>query len=112
MEQELKTTPPETQVCKCCGRELPVEEFRFIGTGEHRNRLRTCNACCGKKSSATRKGKKVNELDDLRRQLQEARTLRLRDFQPRELMIELKHRGYEGTLTYTEVRTIDITKVD
>ena len=54
----------------------------------------------------------VEEKECLQRQQQEARSLRLRDFQPRELMIELKRRGYEGTLTYTEVKTIDITKVD
>ena len=38
--------------------------------------------------------------------------MRLRDFQPRELMIALKELGYEGTLTYVERHTIDITKVD
>jgi len=106
--EELKTTPPETQVCKCCGRELPIENFTVGGFG----RRKTCRECVAKMSADSRKKKKSDELDDLRRQLQEARTLRLRDFQPRELMIELKHRGYEGTLTYTEVKRIDITKVD
>lgn len=108
MEQELKTTPPETQRCKCCGRELPMVNFTRGGFG----RLKTCNECRGKNQRENKDKKKVNELDDLRRQLQEARTLRLRDFQPRELMIELRNRGYEGTLTYTEVRKIDITQVD
>lgn len=107
MEQQLKTNP-ETHVCKCCGRELPVGNFTRGGFGL-RN---TCKECMAKNAAASRKKKKSDELEDLRRQLQEARTLRLSDFQPRELMIELKRRGYEGTLTYTEVRMIDITKVD
>lgn len=93
-------------MCKCCGRELPVGNFWRTGFGI----MHTCRECVGKQRKGTRY--KKNELEDLRRQLQEARTLRLNDFQPRELMIELRRRGYEGTLTYTEVRTIDITKVD
>ena len=104
----MKITPPETQVCKCCGRELPLENFTRGGFGL----LKTCKECLGKNRSNGQKQKKMNELDDLRRQLQEARALRLKDFKPRELMIELRNRGYEGTLTYTEVRKIDITQVD
>lgn len=106
--EEPKLPPPEMQICKCCGRELPIENFSRGGYGL----LHTCKECQSKKSVASRQKKKSDELDQLRQQLQEARTLRLRDFHPRELMIELKRRGYEGTLTYTEVRTIDITKID
>lgn len=98
--------PPETQVCKSCGRELPISQFR-------RNRfglLQTCKECMGKKKSEGLK--KRDELDDLRRQVEEARQLRLRDFQPRELMIRLRELGYEGVLTYTQRHEIDIAKVD
>lgn len=56
--------------------------------------------------------KKHDETADLRRQVEEARQLRLRDFQPRELMIRLRELGYEGTLIYTQRHEIDITKVD
>lgn len=56
--------------------------------------------------------KKKEDLDDLRKQLAEARALRLQDFQPRELMIRLRELGYEGTLVYTQRHEIDITKVD
>lgn len=106
MDQELRTTPPETQVCKCCGRELPIGNFGRTGFGI----MHTCRECVGKQRKGIRK--KKDELDDLRRQLQEARTMRLSDFKPRELMIRLKELGYEGTLTYVERHTIDITKVD
>lgn len=93
-------------MCKCCGRELPLENFAHGGFGL----LKTCKECQGK--NAGRGRKKRSELEDLRRQLAEARALRLRDFQPRELMIELRERGYEGTLTYVQRHEIDITKVD
>ena len=106
---DIKITPPtelQTQVCKCCGRELPVSQFGRGGYGLHK----TCNECMGKKKSEGRK--KRDEIADLRRQVEEARQLRLRDFQPRELMIRLRELGYEGVLTYTQRHEIDITKVD
>ena len=35
----------------------------------------------------------------------------LKDYTPRELMEELARRGYKGTLTYTETRTVDIQNI-
>jgi len=99
-------TPPETQVCKCCGRELPISQFGRGGFGLHK----TCKECTGKKMSETRK--RLDEIDNLRKQVEDARRLRLSDFQPRELMIRLRELGYEGTLTYTQRHEIDIAKVD
>lgn len=96
------------RICKCCGKNLPIDNFIVGGFG----RFHTCKECVSEKRSANHRRKVVEEKECLQRQQQEARSLRLRDFQPRELMIELKRRGYEGTLTYTEVKTIDITKVD
>jgi len=109
MEQTLKLPPPtelQTQVCKCCGRELPVSQFGRGGYGLRK----TCKECVSQKRSEGRK--KRDETADLRRQVEEARQLRLRDFQPRELMIRLRELGYEGVLTYTQRHEIDITKVD
>lgn len=106
---DIKITPPtelQTQVCKCCGRELPMEQFGRGGFGLHK----TCNECRAQKQREGRK--KRDETADLRRQVEEARQLRLRDFQPRELMIRLRELGYEGVLTYTQRHEIDITKVD
>lgn len=74
--------------------------------------LKTCKECKGKIQRENQGKKKASELEDMRRQLQEARALRLKDFQPRELMIELRERGYKGTLTYVERHVIDISKVD
>lgn len=108
MDGTANFTPPEkqTQVCKCCGEELPISRFR-------RNRfglIKTCVDCVARKKSEGRK--KHDEIDNLRKQVEEARKLRLRDFQPRELMIRLKEMGYEGVLTYTQRHEIDIAKVD
>lgn len=108
MNGELKITPPptETQVCKCCGRELPIGQFSNNRWGL----MKTCKECVSRKFSESRK--KRDELEELRQQLSEARALRLKDFQPRELMIRLRELGYEGVLTYTQRHEIDITKVD
>ena len=106
MNGQVIFPPPETQVCKCCGRELSISQFRRNGFGL----LQTCNECMSKKKSEGHK--KRDDIADLRRQVAEARQLRLKDFQPRELMIELRNRGYEGTLVYTLRHEIDIAKVD
>lgn len=101
-------TPPNaaTQVCKCCGRELPIEQFSRGGFGLHK----TCKDCIGKKQKEHYKN--VDEIAELRRQLERARRLRLSEFTPRELMIALKELGYEGTLTYVQRHEIDITKIE
>lgn len=47
MEQE-----EQTKICKCCGDELPISEFRFAKGGV---RTRTCNRCI-RKNRAQRGG--------------------------------------------------------
>lgn len=103
-----RITPPNaaTQVCKCCGRELPIEQFSRGGFGLRK----TCKECIGKKRKERKKN--AEEIAELRRQLEEARRLRLSEFKPRELMIALKELGYEGTLTYIQKHEIDITKIE
>lgn len=91
----------ETKKCKCCGRELPLSDFSTNGLFE----LRTCQECVNKKRKETRATK--NELEALRKQVAQMKQTSLTDYTPRELMIELKRRGYEFTMTYTEVRTIN-----
>lgn len=92
----------ETKFCKCCGRELSLDHFK-------RGRYGYVSVCldCDKKHRAEKRQERIDEQkkkeDDLRA---EKRNLCLSDFTPRELMQELKRRGYEFEMTYTEVRTI------
>lgn len=88
----------ETKICKKCGRELPVEKFKKTRWGGYAS---TCNDCV---KSAVQKTKRKNT--------DNAKSLRLQDFTPRELMLELKRRGYEGNLKYVETHYIDITNLD
>ena len=91
----------ETKVCKCCGKELPITEFAVRGIKGMKGERKVTDFCksCMAKKVANGRGKAINN----------ARAMRLRDFTPRELMEELKRRGYEGKLTYVETHTIDLS---
>lgn len=73
----------ETKKCSCCGKELPITNFKKRGTG-YRN---ICNECLKRETGATDKFK---------------------DFTSRELVDELKARGYEGTL---QKKVVEIIKL-
>lgn len=92
----------ETKVCKECGKELPIDMFRVT----HLGRRNTCNDCVTKKIVKTKECKK--QAKENLQQVQDARTLRLSDFTPREMMQELRRRGYIGKLYYTITQTIDL----
>ena len=64
--------------------------------------MSVCSECATNKR---RENKQKQKVEDMRA---ETRQLCLADFTPRELMAELKRRGYEGTLTYVETHTIDL----
>jgi exosome complex RNA-binding protein Csl4 len=44
-------------------------------------------------------------------EVEQAKKQRLSEFTPRELMEELKRRGYDGELVYTEVKRINLSKL-
>ena len=79
----------ETKKCKVCGRELPITEFAEL----HYGRAHTCKECItqAKKNGIRRK----NEIESLRAELERAKAERLSSFEPRELLAELKRRGYK-----------------
>ena len=94
----------KTKVCSRCGRELPLTEFPK-------------NAQCRGGHSGICKKCKKEQVNDYRRNLAEKARLYdmrggLKDYTPRELMLELKRRGYEGVLSFTERKTIDISQLD
>lgn len=94
----------KTKVCSRCGRELPLTEF-------------SKNAQCRGGHSGVCKKCKTEQMRVYRRNLREKARLYderggLKGYTPRDLMLELKRRGYEGVLTFTERKTIDISQLD
>ena len=79
----------ETKVCKVCGQELPLSEFRkspFTTNG-----IATCNKCVSEKIERTKLFNKTGSNSNSE----------LAKFAPRELIEELKSRGYKGKLYVT-----------
>lgn len=85
----------ETKKCIECGRELPISEFRknYLSADGHTS---VCNGCM----SAKRKAKKSA------RTAEGGGNPALAEFKPRELIEELRNRGYKGTLEYTHQITL------
>ena len=84
----------ETKVCKVCGQELPLSEFRkspFTVNG-----IATCNKCVSDKIKKTKLFNRTRSNSNSE----------LAKFTPRELIGELKSRGYKGKLYVT--RTIEL----
>lgn len=92
----------ETRICKCCGRELPLEKFNKNAFGY----THVCNECTSKNRSEA--AKRRNEMKAKISDAENARNLRLQDFTPRELLEELRRRGYEGKLRYVQVHEINL----
>ena len=83
---KIEVTPEytgELKKCVICGKELPLSHFAKYASGYRK----ACNDCRRKESGATEKFK---------------------DFTSRELLEELKARGYEGTLVKKVVETIKL----
>ena len=73
----------EKKVCPCCHRELPKDEF----SGGY------CKEC---------KRKKQKEYNERKRMTRKVGNPKLAEFTPRELIEELRFRGYRGELTYEQ----------
>lgn len=101
----------ETKICKCCGRELPIEDF----SRNHFGPTSVCKDCNHNNRSKARMNyvarKKANE-PSIEQQVEQAKNMRLEEFTPRELILELKRRGYTGKLTYTQIRVLDIETLE
>lgn len=84
----------ETKVCKVCGQELPLSEFRkslLVPNG-----IATCKKCVNEKIKKTK----------LLKETTGSTNSKLAKFTPKELIEELKSRGYKGKLYVT--RTIEL----
>lgn len=75
-----------TKVCTCCGNELPVTAFNKHGRSKDGYEA-ICRACKAKMKDGNSE---------------------LSKFTPRELIEELRVRGYHGTLEYVQKHTINV----
>ena len=79
----IAVTKNKKKKCKCCGKELPITYFR-----NHANGYRhICISCERNKTGVSDKFK---------------------DFTSRELIEELRSRGYKGTLKYVKVEEFNL----
>lgn len=90
--------------CRCCGRELPISNFK-------KGRWGYVSVCmdCDKQHRAENRQARIDKakqkIEDVRA---ENRQLCLADFTPRELIKRLRDLGYTGKLTYVETHTVDL----
>jgi hypothetical protein len=112
-----------TKVCRKCGQELPISEFSRKATSKDGLQC-YCKKCNSKATSEyarkRRERKKLqakeNERIEFEKKYKIYTNRELAKFTPRELMLELKARGYEGELLYREVKVtehrINLSKIE
>lgn len=104
----------ETKVCKKCGRELPIDSFfknKLMKDG-HESQCKECKTAYAleyqkKYRARKREQKKENERIEFEKKYKVYTNRELAKFNPRELMLELKARGYEGELVFREVKVTE-----
>ena len=104
----------KTKVCKKCGRELPLSEF-YKKSNSRDGLQSNCKECSNKMSSEyakkSRERKKARMVEEERIEFEKKYKIytckELAPFTPRELMLELKARGYTGDLLYQEIKVTE-----
>ena len=89
----METITEKTRTCKHCGRTMTEENFMRNAFGYYD----VCKECHITKMNKAMKQPKIDP-----------KKMRLNDFTPRELIEELRRRGYTGTLKYVETHIIDV----
>lgn len=102
----------ETKICKTCGRELPVENFHKGRANGVEFVMSICHECWHERQIAGRRKAKEKRASNQIDLVEDAKRKRLSEFTPRELMLELKRRGYEGELAFVEVHKIRLEDID
>ena len=113
----------ETKVCKHCGRELPLENFYVNKSlkGGHDNTCKECKNTYAKEwQKKNKEKKKAQKIEEERIEFEKKYKIytdkELAKFTPSQLILELKARGYVGTLLYEEVivnkHFIDLSKYE
>ena len=103
-----------TKVCKHCGRELPLSDF-YTNSKAKDGYATYCKVCsnaisveCARKRKARKKEEaKENERIEFEKKYKIYTNRELAKFTPRELMLELKARGYFGELMFREVKVTE-----
>jgi len=97
-----------TKICKDCGRELPIENFKKTRWGD---RVSVCTECATRKLRENKQKKLMEKAMEERQKMLKEEEVKseLSAYNSRQLMAELARRGYEGELTF--VQKIDITKL-
>lgn len=104
----------KTKVCSKCGREWPLSEFYKKSTSK--DGLQSYCKACSKKlaieyAQKSREKKKAHKIEDERIEFEGKYKIytckELAPFTPRQLMLELKARGYAGDLLYREVKVTE-----
>lgn len=104
----------ETKVCKKCGRELPISDF--YANNRAKDGLGTyCKECSNsisveyarKRRARKKEEAKENERVEFEKKYKIYTNRELAKFTPRELMLELKARGYTGDLLYQEAKVTE-----
>ena len=86
----------ETKICRICGEEKPITDF--VKNNLYKDGYDTrCKACFNDYQKASYHVRKRTPKDG---------NPALADFTPRELIDELRARGYKGTLEYTKTITL------
>ena len=120
-KKEVRRTEEGFYICDRCGgyfeeQDMTRGRYGIIGI---------CKTCTGKAHSEGAKNRKKKqdsmkqelqelrmEIDDLKRQLADKNKNILAHVTPREMLLELRNRGYEGTLEYVSRKTVDLSKLE
>lgn len=87
------TITTNMRVCRVCGKEKPI--YQFGVHNKYKDGIDTrCKECRNEKQAEWQRVKKAKEKASTRTELSQ--------FTPRELIEELRARGYKGTLTFTK----------
>lgn len=95
VEKNVSQEVVESKRCECCGKVLPLDKFLVSRKG---NLFKICRDCAtAKKVASYKHNRNAKKQEELERQTE------LSKFTPRELIEELRLRGYTGELKYTNV---------
>ena len=100
----------ETKICSKCGRELSIEHYNKNSKTKD-GLQRHCKDCAREYARVSYENKKAKKVENERIEFEKKYKIYtnkdLAKFNPRELILELKARGYEGELLYKEIKVTE-----